>query len=401
MTDFDKFIKWVPGRYSKNLQFKQNEWMGKVHLALLASAPFINDFWVKYCTRLNALHISSLSSVKKIVSLIQSQSLVLSADFEKCLKSFAQGVNKELLKDLKKLEKSIFYFFRLVVLELDHQTLTVEEPSKIFKVNQEMQKGFLKVSRTLVRILTFFHVGGASVQSFWHRIQECCHLLVSEITELVHLLSSRLALDKTLRLKSNLKEQEVITESLQKDLQQIPSSLSQFYSELMQIKPNFYYSLSSSNQTTINYLKTLRSFPPSEGVSYSKALEDVKILQETQEKIKDQVLSIQTYEKNNFSLQREINKLRADVTRLENELAAVEQNCERNTFETGNDLLHEPESFSEDVKSGAQRFAVKLTDCHGEPVPLSSLTVSNDVYLKIQEIAVNKIQELALRVKGN
>ena len=118
-------------------------------------------------------------------------------------------------------------------------------------------------------------------------------------------------------------------------------------------------------------------------------------------KIKDLTQTMNSLEKQNFFLLKEIETYKAEVIKIENELAAVEQNLERKAIESGNDILHEPEPISEDVKNGAQRFALRLTDSKGEPIPISTLTVDNDIYLKIQEIAIYKINELAEQFKLN
>lgn len=400
LTDYDKYLKHSPARYSKNIQFKQNEWLGKVQSSLLISVNYMSQFWVKYCTRLNALHISSLSSTKQLVSLIHSHSVKVTASYENLVKAFTSNTPRsEILAQLERFSSYCTYFFRLLVLELNHQTMIVDDPRKISKSNQNFQVILNKISITVSRIISFLITSGCSYQSLWSRVQDSSHNLVSQIIQAIEILSSRLIQDKTLQFKDNLKELEVVIQSLQDDLKLIPSALNQFYSELMQVKPYFYYSLNQNHLSTLSYLHKLRSLPQSSGVSYQASLKNLTLLSQFEDKNKKQTESIQILEKSNSALNLEINKLKSEITKIENELAAVEQNLERKNCENGAELLSEPEIISEDVKSGAQRFAVRLTDCRGEPVPLSELNVKNDAYLKIQELAVNKIQELAYKLK--
>ena len=400
LTDYDKYIKHSPAKYSKNIQFKQNEWLGKVQSSLLLSVNYISQFWVKYCTRLNALHISSLSSTKQLVSLIQSHSVKVTTSYENLVKAFTSNAPKsEILTQLERFSSYCIYFFRLLVLELNHQTMIVDDPRKISKSNQNFQVILNKISITVSRVISFLITSGCSYQSFWSRVQDSSHNLVSQIIQAIEILSSRLTQDKTLQFKDNLKELEVVIQSLQDDLKLIPNALNQFYSELMQVKPYFYYSLNQNNLSTLSYLHKLRSLPQSSGVSYQASLKNLSLLSQFEDKSKKQAESILILEKSNSALNLEINKLKSEITKIENELAAIEQNLERKNCENGAELLSEPEIISEDVKSGAQRFAVRLTDCHGEPIPLSEINVRNDSYLKIQELAVNKIQELAYKLK--
>ena len=185
------------------------------------------------------------------------------------------------------------------------------------------------------------------------------------------------------------------------DLQNLIHLLNQICSEILQLRPNFYYSLNPLYSFTSNYLSDLRKTSYLPGINYSQSLENVKTLNNFETKIKDLTQTMNSLEKQNFFLLKEIETYKAEVIKIENELAAVEQNLERKAIESGNDILHEPEPISEDVKNGAQRFALRLTDSKGEPIPISTLTVDNDIYLKIQEIAIYKINELAEQFKLN
>lgn len=396
LTDFNQFSKYVPVKYSKNLQFKQTEWINKAKNSLKNSIGFVNALLANYSTRLNAIHMASSPITKKIVSEITSQSRVLTSMYEELIKSFCEISPKaEVLKLLLKFESALVYFVRIVKLEILKQCEIVVEFEKVNKSNQGFLKVIDRICRGVSRIIAFLTVSGSSFQCFWGRVQDCCRVLVVDCNEAVEIFESRLEIDKTLKYKGSLHELNIITERLSEDLKSIPVNLSQFYSEIMQIKPNFYYNMSSSHLNTTNYLQKLRNTPVSPGISFTQALVNLEELKNTNEKYIKQCEIISALEKNNQGLNKEIEKLRAEVIRIENELAAVEQNFERKTIETGGDLVPEPEAISEDVKSGAQRFALRLTDCNGEPVPLSQLTIANDAYLKIQEIAVHKIMEIS------
>lgn len=400
LTDYNQFSKYIPPKYSKNLQFKQTEWINKAKTSLKNSTFFINTLLVNYSTRLNAIHMASSMATKKIVSEITSQTRVLSSIYEELVKSFCENLSKDkVLRLLLKFDSALTYFVRIVKMEILRQGEIVVESEKISKCNQGFVKVIGKICRDVSRIIAFLGAGGSSFQCFWVKVQECCRTLVFNCNEAVEIFESRLVLDKTLKYKGSLQELSLITEKLSEDLKSIPGNLNQFYSEIMQIKPSFYYNLSSAHITTSNYLQKLRNSSISSGISYTDSLENINQLRTIEDNYKKQSETLNEAEKNNKGLVKEIERLKAEVVRVENELAAVEQNFERKTIETGGDLVPEPESISEDVKSGAQRFALRLTDCNGEPVPLSQLTVANDVFLKIQELAVHRIMEIGQYVR--
>lgn len=401
LTDYEEYAVGNAPKFNRNFQFKQNEWLGKIWISLKGSVGIFQPFFENYCLRLELLFQSSPPSCKKIL-----QELRKSA--EKALENYSELIRivievpqdySGIIQFLGKFETYIVYFFRILKLAISKEEYLVHDPEKISKANNEILSHLRKIGILISRAISFLICSAYTKHSTWGKLQDLAKSFTSTVTEAFNVLTSRLLLDKVVKYKAIVKDTQPVNNEINKQIQQFTIFLSTICSEILQLRPNFYYSLNPLCKMTSNYLQSLREIPHTTGVPYSQSLENVESLLQAESKIKEQSQNISSLEKNNSNLVREIEKYKAEVTKIENELAAVEQNLDRKTIEPGNGILHDHESISEDVKSGAQRFAMRLTDVNGEPVPLSALNLSNDLYLKIQELAINKINELSEQIK--
>mmetsp|Transcript_7677 Transcript_7677/g.14488 ORF Transcript_7677/g.14488 Transcript_7677/m.14488 type:complete len:407 (+) Transcript_7677:1088-2308(+) len=89
---------------------------------------------------------------------------------------------------------------------------------------------------------------------------------------------------------------------------------------------------------------------------------------------------------------------REALSRVEVECIVMQQNAGKaDVVVEQRPLLKMPDELSEDVSSGAQRIAFRLTDSAGEPIPISRLTVETDLLAKMRESALHKLKELSTR----
>ena len=401
LSDYENYAVFNAPKFNRSFQFKQNEWLGKIWQSLENSLPIIKPLLQAYCLRLDALYCNSNPSCQKIVSEITQYSDRLYETYSQVIKHITDKdqVNSLIVTSLGKLETSIVYFFRLLKLEISKEHAIVQDFDKVSNVNKCLSSYLDKIAILLSRGISFIICSAYTKHNLWTKMQEISKSLTSTIIEAGKALSERLLLDQTIKYKINVKDAQGINDDLLTEIQNLTGLLNRVCSEVMQLKPNFYYSLNPLCQFTSKYLSGLREISGTPGIPYSESLENVERLGLNDIKIKEQAQNIGNLEKNNANLIREIEKYKAEITKIENELAAVEQNLERKAIESGSGILHEHETISEDVKSGAQRFALRLTDSNGEPIPISTLSANNDLYLKIQELAINKINELAEQIK--
>ena len=407
LTEYETYTIHNAPKFNRNFQFKQNEWLLKIWQSLDSSSLIIQGFLNKYCTRLDLLHSNSNKTCKKIVSEIWKNAEKLNQNYSGLIKIITdkQFFNtSEIIKCLGRVESNFIYFFRLIKLELVREEDIIQDFDKISKINNDLSNFLAKIGNLISRGISFIMCSAYSKHSLWNKIQEICKNLNSSVVDIEKNLKERLALDKILKYKVIVKDTQQINEDILIEFQRFSSFFNHFCSEIMQLRSPFYYSLNPLYHSTSTYLQDLRKNSSIPGIPYVQSLENLKLLTNNEIKIKEQFQSIQNVEKQNHNLQKEIDKYKAEITKFENELAAVEQNLERRVIGDLTDakqILHEHESISDDVKNGAQRFALRLTDFHGEAIPISTISVNNDIYLKIQEIALNKINELAEKIKNS
>lgn len=401
LSDYNLFSLFNCPKFNRNFHLKQSEWLQKLFSSLQSSCPTIEKLLLKYSERLENLFFNSSPNNKKLISIFTDFSKRFCDNYKQSVSILCEKTcsSNEILKILAKEENDVIYLLRVIKTIISKEDEIISDYEKANKINNELMMNIEKVRVFVSRGVGISAAAAFTKQSLWGKVQDICKNLVLAIGDMAKILIERLSLDKYLKYSTGVKDVSLINDDIVLAVNALTSFLSHFCSEIMQLKAPFYYSTSPFYHSTANYLTSLRQISQTPGIPYQTALVNVKTLSIQDRKLTENTQTIANLEKNNQGLQKDIEKYKAEVLKIENELAAVEQNLERKVLESGKDLLHEPESISEDVKNGAQRFALRLTDFNGEPTPLSTLTVSNDLYLKIQEIAVSRINELAEQLK--
>jgi hypothetical protein len=402
LSEYENYSSYNAPKYNRVFQSKQNEWLNKIWLSAQKFVPVIKSLLKNYCLRLDIVYNPPNPLCKKILLELNVSSGKFAGLIEELVNVLSQKSfeNSVAIKVLNKIRNCSGYFFRLLTLELQLEQEIISGSENYYQVNKDLCDYLAKIEVLMSRGIGLVVGNAHTKHSLLPKIQDIAKSLTNVIIETNKTLVERLSLDRNLKYKNTVKDTQNLNDDIISDLQKLSVLLNHICSEIIQLRSNFYYCLNPLYQNTVNYLQDLRKIPNTPGIPYSQSLENVKFLQISETKIKDQLQTISILEKQNSILQKDIEKYKEDITKIENELAAVEQNLERKNIEFGKDILHEPESLSEDVKNGAQRFALRLSDFNGEPIPISTLTVKNDLYLKIQELAINKINELSERIKN-
>lgn len=206
----------------------------------------------------------------------------------------------------------------------------------------------------------------------------------------------RLALDTRLNYVSAVWSPRGINDEIILSLEKITSYSSSVCSNILQLKSNLYFHHSAHYTRTRDYLRGLAQIKSPPGIYYTESLENKKNLLHYENTINEQSAKLELNENKTKLLENQVKTMKDEIIQLENDNAAIEQNsggCE--PPEKGPLLFEDADSLSEDVKSGAQRLAIRLTDSAGEGIPTSSLTIENDIAQRLKELALTKIQQLS------
>ncbi|CAG9326812.1 unnamed protein product [Blepharisma stoltei] len=402
-TGFEFLSCYNAPKFNFSYTQKQCEWIAKAKSSLSQICPHISDICVKYSTRLQFLYENSNPSYRRILAEFQKR-------YETFLENFSIGIKEltmekldanKVIKSVDDISRNYKALLSILILQLQQEGKWVEDSAELNSLNQELIDCLKKIDSYIGRGLAFVIASSYGKHSCWDLLQDLTKNLVQSITKCSNFWGKRLALDTKLRYKITVKSTRSINDEILGSLQALCSVVNHICSALLQLKSNLYFNTSQLYFNSVSYLTNLREISYTPGIEYSKAIQNVQDLKLSERKIDEQRLQIQRLEKELEKSQTCTEKANNEVRQLQNILVAIEQNAEKSEEEVGKNIFQESEPISEDVKNGAQKVALRLTDSNGEPVPISTLNVESDLYEKIKEVAILQINKLAEKVNNN
>lgn len=356
----------------------------------------------KYDTRLHYLYENSSPCYRRILSEFKAKFESFLESFSACIVEISSeklDINKS-IKSIHAVSKNYKNLLSVFVLQLEQEGKWVEDDLELNSLNAELIDSLKKIDNFISRGLAFIIASAYGKHSSWDYLQDLAKDLVLCIAKASNFWGKRLALDTKIRYNITVKSTRSINDEILGSLQALCSITNHILSALLQLKSNLYYNTSQLYFNSVNYLAHLREQTFTPGIEYTKAIQNIQDLKLSERKIDEQRLQIQSLEKELAESISNTTKANNQVRELENLIAAVEQNLDQKADEIGKSIFEETEIISEDVKNGVQRVALRLTDSQGEAVPISSLKVENDLYEKIKEVAVIKINQLAEKMNS-
>lgn len=329
-----------------------------------------------------------------------------SYDFIVKLRELRKGP-EDLIKQRNSLLNSINHTLAQVKNYQSFYTVFQKSESKLMQnspelkqINSELVTATVVFTDKLEVLVSILKAGFyLSRREIWCRgLRESKELLRS-LKEVALLWGRRLGMDLRLQYPGSLKNVKLYNDTIVTQVNNVCSQFEDVLSclELMTTIPEscWYFLVNPHYSRGRRYLETIKQVSAPEGVPYLTALEHVDSIRDLENALEEQKLEVASLEKQLFDKQKESEKTKATVRKLQNDvlvLASASQDAHLTETES---IAKEPDIISEDVRNGIQRIAARLIDFSGEALPVEKLTVEQDLIKQLRARAVETIRQLS------
>lgn len=233
----------------------------------------------------------------------------------------------------------------------------------------------------------------------WQRALSLSQQLLRCMKEVALLWGRRLGMDLRLQYPGSLKSVKLHNDGIITQINNVCSQFEDVLScvELMVSIPEacWYFLMNPFYSRGRRYLETIKQAAAPEGVPYLTALADVEAIRDMENALEEQKLEVASLEKQLADKQKESEKTKATVRKLQNDVLVLASASQDAHLTDSESLAKEPDIISEDVRNGIQRIAARLIDFGGEALPVEKLTVEQDLIRQLRTRAVDTIRQLS------